>query len=149
MIADTGLLQEEWERECNSFAGWRWGCCKVRAGADFGCCWPRGGESLAPHSLSTAGRALGPGRLGGACAIAVGDPGWPFPAGSLPGCSQAPLRLPGPWSAAGGRGCSSLLLSPKASADSWFAPQICCPPRMARSRPCSSCWRLWTSSSIT
>lgn len=94
VIAGTGLLQEEWERESNSFAGWRWGCCKVRAGAGFGCCWPRGGESLAPHSLSTAGRALGPGRLGGASAAAVGDPDWPFPAGRE-ALGSAPLQ-PGP-----------------------------------------------------
>lgn len=81
VIADTGLLQEEWEREGNSFAGWRWGCCKVRAGVDFGCCWPAGGECLAPHSLSVAGRALGPGRLAGASAAAVGGLGSSFPAG--------------------------------------------------------------------
>lgn len=156
MTAGTGPLQGEWERESSPFTGRRWGHCRVRAGADLGPFCPSRRECLAPQSLSVAGRALGPGRLGGTSAVVVGDLGSPFPTGreGPGGCPAATRQRWGRGSQVLGalrasEAGSSLLLSPKASADSWFAPQICCPPRMVRSRPCSSCWRLWTSSSTT
>lgn len=128
VTAGTGPLRGEWERESNPLTGRRWGRCRVRTGADLGCFWPSGGECLAPQSLSVAGRALGPGCLGGTSAVVVGDLGSPFPTGrERPGGCPAATRQR--W----GRGSqvlgalraaeagSSLLLSPKANADSWFA----------------------------
>uniref|UniRef100_A0A8C3UWE0 Glutamate decarboxylase 1 n=1 Tax=Catharus ustulatus TaxID=91951 RepID=A0A8C3UWE0_CATUS len=96
VTAGTGPLRGEWERESNPFTGRRWGRCRVRTGADLGCFLPSGGERLAPQSLSVAGRALGPGCLGGTSAVVVGDLGSPFPTGAGAGAPRSLERCEPP-----------------------------------------------------
>lgn len=130
----------------------------------WGALGPR--EVSAPHSV--IGGCSWPECLGGAFSVPVGDLGSPFLTGREgPGAPGAAASITRQGASGAARGCagtaasgswgllrvagadSSPPLASKAGADGWFAPQICCPPRMARSRPCSSCWRSWTSFSIT